>query len=654
MKIQVHLIITLFCVAAAQAAPVLNPLFSDRAVLQRDVVLPIFGTAKPGEKISVILGARSARTVADAQGQWRTEFPPSPANRNGIQLEVQGEEGEPLRVLDLLFGDVWLLGGQSNMRHAFQTYPILKDTTASINDSELRIVIVNHQTSPGSSPVNPIKAEAPFFHPLFKDSWQKSQKPFVNEFSPAGFYFGEVLRRELQVPVGLILSAVGGTAIERWLPKQEADRAKFGAFFADTPSDLYERMIAPLRGFAMRGIAWYQGESNARDPLSYGPLLESLVCGWRRELGMEERPFLVVQIAPFEGGSGQIIPESWAWLREQQAQVSRKISNAGLIVTSDLGEAEDIHPQNKAQVGERLALWALRDAGKSMQAASPFFQKYEVIGNKLLLYFCEFAGELKSQRVAMNRRKNLAFGQDPEAAVATADKLVGFQICGPDHVFHSAEAKINGDHVVLSSSAVPMPIAARYAWGNFPLGNLFGGTGLPAAPFRTDNFSPPDFGLPMEGQLAPAEPTGQPLLFVKEGIENPYAPQTVISGREAHTVLKTQVPDSKMNGRYVYAKFPEGTTQEGEPTTISIIYYDDFCGIVKVRYDSADDSVHINPSKPGAFKELGHFRMTGSRAWKTVDFKMTDGAFKKRCNGADIRLESQADKDFTIASILLQ
>jgi len=637
------------------AAPILHPLFSDRAVLQRDVALPVFGTARPGEKITVTLGDRKASAAADASGQWRVEFAPAPACATGMVLEVRGEDGSPARATDILLGDVWLLGGQSNMRHAFRTYPLLKDSTAQINDPDLRILVINAPPKPADQKAGSVDStpagSPPLIHAAYKGAWQPACRPYIDEFTPTGFYFGAALRRELKAPIGLVLSAVGGTQIERWLPAADASKVRTGAFFTGKPSDLYEKMIAPLRGFAWRGAAWYQGESNTNDPISYGPLQEALIRGWRRELGLAGRPFLIVQIAPFVGGSGQIKPESWAWLREQQSQVAGKTKDAGLVVTLDVGEGEDIHPQNKEPVGERLALWVLQDAGRKVQASGPRFLHQEIKGSELCLTFSETAGGLKAQRVALNRKPNLPFGTDPEAAVAPANQLVGFQICGADGVFHPAEGRIKGDQVSLRSSAVQSPTAARYAWDNFSLGNLFGGSGLPAEPFRTDNFPSPDFGLPLEGSPAPEKLPGVALTLLKTGKENPYGPETMVEGRGAQTVLHTDNPAVKFQGRFVYAALPGEISKADGPVIISIIYHDDFPSVVKIRYDSSDETVNPQSKNPGLFKEAGNFRTTGSGGWKIVEFKIADGLFQRRCNGADIRLDSMTDRDIVINGI---
>jgi sialate O-acetylesterase len=633
----------------------LNPLFSDGVVLQRDVTLPVFGTGQPGEKVLVKLGMRTNSTTIDAEGRWCVEFAPAPACHEGMALEVSGTEGPPLRVADVLLGDVWLLGGQSNMQHAFRTYPLLKDTTANISHPKIRLLSINPEhpkdsRKAGSSPSGPS-----LVNPSFKNTWQAARPPYLDEFSPVGYYFGAALQRELKVPIGLVLSAVGGTQIERWIPA--ADLAKVGAsaLFTGTPSDLYEKMIAPLRGFAWRGVAWYQGESNANDPLSYGRLLETLITSWRRELAVNDRPFLIVQIAPYVGKPGQFKPETWAWLREQQSQVASKVKNAGLIVTLDLGEAEDIHPPDKQPIGERMALWAVKDTREKVQAASPCLLRQEIKGSEICLTFSETAGGLKTQRVAMNRKRNLPIGSDADAAIAPAHQLVGFQICGIDGVYHLSEGRIEGDQVFLRSDAVSSPKAVRYAWENFPLGNLFGGSGLPAEPFRTDSFPPPDFGLPVEGVPAPEKPPGLKLTLQKEStLENPYGPQTMLGGKEAETILHTTKPNSKWTGRYGYATLPGNHAAGKEPVILSVIYHDDFPDLVKVRYDSSDESVNPNTPISGAFKELGSFRKTGSGGWKLAEFKIHDGRFERHCNGSDIRIESLQDRDLIINGLFVR
>jgi sialate O-acetylesterase len=633
----------------------LNPLFSNGAVLQRDVALPIFGTGQPGEKISVKLGTRTNSATVDAEGRWRVEFAPAPACHEGMMLEVSGKEGPPLRVVDVLLGDVWLLGGQSNMQHAFRTYPLLRDTIASINHPEIRLLSINPEHPKGSRNATAPPNSASLVDPSFKNTWQAARPPYLNEFSPVGYYFGAALQRELKVPIGLVLSAVGGTQIERWVPAADMAKAKPSALFAGTPSDLYEKMIAPLRGFAWRGVAWYQGESNANDPLSYGRLLETLITSWRRELAVDGRPFLIVQIAPYVGKPGQFRPETWAWLREQQSQVASRMTNAGLIVTLDLGEAEDIHPPNKEPVGERMAQWALKDAGRKVQASSPHLVRQEVKGSQICLTFSETAGGLKTQRVAMNRKRNQPLESDPEAAIAPADQLMGFQICGMDGVYYPAEGRIQGDQVFLKSSTVPNPTATRYAWENFPLGNLFGGSGLPAGPFRTDSFPPPDFGLPVEGLPAPEKPPGLELTLQKDpALENPFGPKTMLDGRSAETILHTEKPDSKWAGRYGYATLPGEHAAGKAPVILSVIYRDDFPDLVKVRYDSSDETVNPNTPIFGAFKELGNIRKTGSGGWKLAEFKINDGRFERHCNGSDIRIESMQDRDLIINGLYVR
>lgn len=640
----------LFCSLAGSlhAAVTFHPLFADRAVLQRDAPIPIFGSANPGEKVTVTFGKQKASAVADASGNWRIELPPAPASAEGQILEAQGQEGAPARAMDVLLGDVWLLGGQSNMRSSFKGYTLLKETTGTINDPQLRLLVINDPTK-SSTP----DGKLPQILPPYQGTWQPAATPWVDEFGPTGYYFGAALRRELGIPIGLVLSAVGGTPVERWIPPTDMQRAKPNAFLIETPSDLYNGMIAPLRGFGWRGVAWYQGESNSRDPLTYGALMRALIEGWRRELGVGEKPFIMCQIAPFIAREPKSTNESWAWLREQQAKVARALPKVGLVVTLDVGEGEDIHPQNKQPVGERIALFALREYGRTVQATSPRFLKQHVSGATLRLTFTETGGSLQTREVRMNRKPKLPFGTDPEAAVAPADRLVGFELCGKDGVYHSAEAEIHGNDVVLQSQSVPAPVSARYAWGNFPLGNLFGQTGLPAEPFRTDNLPPPDFGLPIEGVAAPDKSAGEPLVLIANN-ESTLGPVSKVDGRDAQPAQPAAKPNPKFRGRFLYAKLPDGFATGGKPVILSIVYHDSFRSPVRLRYDSSDPSVNPNSNRAGVFKVAGDFLMTGTGGWKAVEFTLPDGKFERRCNGGDIRLESGADRDLVIGGLYVR
>lgn len=640
-------ILLALCPGFLQAAATLHPLFADRAVLQRDTGLPVFGFARPGEKVAVTLGTKKASTRADAEGKWRVVFPASPASAEGQLLEARGEDGKPARANDVLLGDVWLLGGQSNMRTPFKSFTLLKDKTAAINDQQMRLLVITDSSKSATS------GTASIVHPLYAKAWQSASSPWVDEFSPTGYYFGAALRRELKVPIGLVLSSVGGTQIERWIPTADLKKIEPNAFLIGEPGDLYAGMIEPLRGFAWRGVAWYQGESNSRDPLCYAPLLQTLISGWRRELLTQDRQFIVVQIAPYEGGKGQLTSDTWAWLRDQQSMVARQTNKVGLVVTLDLGEALDIHPQNKEPVGERMARWALRDFQPTLQAASPHLLKSQISGESVVLTFCETGGGLEAQRVALNRKGRLPFGTDPEAAIAPAEKLVGFEMCGPDGLFHPAQAAIDAETVTVKCPEVKTPVGVRYAWANFPLGNLFGKSGLPAEPFRTDKLPAPDFGLPLEGKIASGEIEGTPLVLIQNS-ESTLEPVKTVDGRQAHTVGSPKNPESKFKGRYVYAKLPEGFSKEGKKLQVAILFHDDFRSSVRVRYDSADAAVLISQQNPGAFKELGNYRMKGSGRWLVAEFSLSDGQFQRRCNGGDFRLESINDRDLVIGGMYVR
>ncbi len=247
-------------------------------------------------------------------------------------------------------------------------------------------------------------------------------------------------------------------------------------------------MIAPLQRFPIKGVIWYQGESSSYDPMVYEMRFAALIRSWRERWG--EVPFYWVQLASFRHTVDKS-EESWAWLREAQSRV-RALPRTGMAVAIDLGEQGDIHPKQKKEVAERLAILALREAGGNVPACGPRFRKAAFANGEAVIGFDHADGGLVVKDVVMNQKPKFDPGKDPEAFRASADRLSGFVIAGADGKFFPAEARVAGGTVIVSSPSVPAPTAVRYAWSNFALANLFNGAGLPAEPFRTDSFPPPD------------------------------------------------------------------------------------------------------------------------------------------------------------------
>jgi sialate O-acetylesterase len=303
------------------------------------------------------------------------------------------------------------------------------------------------------------------------------------------------VQRELGVPIGFIHSAQGATSVEAWLDDQALrevlpDSKRLNALTnPKNPSVFYNGMIAPLQRFPIKGVIWYQGESGGHDPLPYQALFSKLIVRWREQWGLGEIPFYWVQLASFPFSSDKS-GEAWAWVREAQDK-SRALPNTGMAVALDRGEYGDIHPRQKLDLGERLARLALRAEGKSVIADGPRFSRVEFAGGQAVVNFLHADG-LEAREVVMNRTPKLEPGADPEAFRAAAGELAGFEVAGSDGRFVAAKAVIKGQTVVVSSPLVSQPRHVRYAWKNFALANLYNAAGLPAEPFRTDNFPLPE------------------------------------------------------------------------------------------------------------------------------------------------------------------
>lgn len=466
---------------------VLASVFSDHMVLQRNQPVPIWGEGKPGDTITVALVPQNAAlgspapnlsTKADAKGKWRVDLAPMNASSDPISMRVTSAAGDPdIVVTDVLVGEVWMASGQSNME-----WPLYKCTDgiaakAGANDSQLRLLTVPL----GVSTTGP-RRDMPLQHNGSRSVWKVCTPASVHNFSGVAYYFARDLRKVLGVPVGVIFQAMGGTTCRAWSPRRAfsgdpvverflADwndkiknwNAQWGSDPAEDvnrPMVLYDAMIAPLQPYAIQGVIWYQGESDSGDAKTFRQLFPSLIKGWRQEWGGRDFPFLFVQLAPHAGWT----PE----LREAQLQTWQTVPNTAMVVTADVGPVDpnDYHPTNKEPVGARLALTAgALVYGEKIEYSGPIYASCEVVKDRLKIRFTHAASGLKT---------------------GDGKPLRGFTIAGANGEFQPANAVIEGDVVVVSSPAVPEPVAVRYGWANMMNCNLANGEGLPASPFRTD------------------------------------------------------------------------------------------------------------------------------------------------------------------------
>jgi len=410
-------------------------------VLQREMPVQVWGWADAGEEVSVTLGENVSKTTADDVGNWSVKLPALKATGKTYSMTVQGKN--TILLEDILIGDVWVGSGQSNMEWQLVNTHGAEEAIAAAEHSQIRLFHVPK-----------IKAATPAADVDAK--WKTCTPENIPNFSAVLYYFGLKLKQDVNVPIGLINSSWGGSPIEPWTISD----GKSGG--------MYNGMIAPLQPFAIRGAIWYQGETNVmqKNGLAYLGKMNSLIAGWRKSWG-QDLAFYYVQIAPWSGGyePGQL-PALW----EAQA-ATLKTSETGMAVTTDLvDDINDIHPRNKVDVGNRLALWALaKSYGQDdIVYSGPLFKSIAVEDDRIRLQFAHAGEALKSRD----------------------DKpLSEFQIAGADGKYVDATAEVDGKTVVVFSEQVNQPAHVRFGWHKLANPNLINSAGLPASPFQTDNWT---------------------------------------------------------------------------------------------------------------------------------------------------------------------
>ena len=455
-------------IASAKVVP--HALFSSNMVIQRGVDVPIYGTAEPGEEVSITITQKSGNNKsdgsnssvkADKDGNWKLSLGNwEPAT---LEIFIKGNDNE-LTLENVAVGDVWVCSGQSNMEwrvSQLNENDQSKKVAEKSDNPNLRLFIVPNRVS--EKPLSEIDAS--------KDQgvWQVASPETVLAFSAVGYFFGQKLQQDLNVPIGLIASEWGGTPAEAWTPKEKLQSLpvhkdyKTPALNQNSPSALYNGMIQPLLKFPIKGAIWYQGESNSGRAYGYRTLFPAMIESWREAWG-NEFPFLLVQLAPFQGNG-----VNFAELRDAQLLATKELPKVGMAVITDVGNKTNIHPQQKKPVGERLELAARALAyGEKIEYSGPIFNKMNIEGKQATLMFDHVGKGLKVK----------------------GEELTGFTVAGDDKVFHPAKATIKGDTVVVESDEVAKPTAVRYGWINFaePTLNFYNKEGLPASPFRTDDY----------------------------------------------------------------------------------------------------------------------------------------------------------------------
>jgi len=507
--------------AASLATVVPSALFSDNAVLQATTIVPVWGWDNPGQQVTVTVGKAQATGTADKDGRWEVELPQMQAGDASLDMAIAGSSA--VTVKNVLVGEVWLGSGQSNMafpmRWGNTKVPEYTKAVSEANYPTFRMFHVEERWG-GEPPPRDVVGK-----------WEVCTPESVVGWSAAAFFFGRNLQQQLGgTPVGIIDSSAGGTQIVSWIPPKDyaqlfpkvtprnqeewAQSAKqmhdFYAQWDDTvakataagtpvppqpkitvrmwPGCLYDGMVAPLTPCAIRGVVWYQGESNTyvKDADGYAKMLQDLVTSWRTGWKQGDLPFLIVQLpnysedlstgkrAAYAGLNTKVVQSDpveensqWAPIREVQRHTVAMLPNTALVVTIDIGEQLMVHPWNKWDLGQRCALAAMKLAygKKDLVASGPLVDGAEFKDGKAIVKFTSVGGGLQAK---------------------DGGEIKGFALAGSDGKFAWAKAVVKGDTVVLSSDEVKDPASVRYSWAENPIGNLINKEGLPASPFATD------------------------------------------------------------------------------------------------------------------------------------------------------------------------
>lgn len=522
-----------------QAAVKMPAIFGDHMVLQRDGSVPVWGWADPGETVKVTAGGATASATAAKDGKWMVRLEKLKASPTPIEMTIAGKSNT-ITIHDVLVGDVWVCSGQSNMAMSVGMAANANEELANANLPTLRLFLMSVFTKEGVS-----------FTPQqdCRGQWEVCTPAAAKKFSAAGYYFGKEIVGSQKIPVGLIgayrgatlgyawtnldalksdpelekeyvtrftavrdnLAAITATH-DKWMEgcgkayKEEMRKYYADSYFTshnptakrpvaptpaqpepqdpettDMPTVLYNGIIAPLMPFAIKGVLWYQGESQRPPAGLYRKLLPALITGWRKQWGEGDFPFIVVQLPNYLALQQQP-SESGGWAVTRDAQChALSLPNTGMVVTIDLGDIANQHPLNKKDVGLRLALIArhLVYGEKALVYSGPMYDSMKIEGNKVRLAFQQTGGGLSA---------GVSTKATSGAPVPAANELKGFAIAGADKKWVWAKAQINGNTVVAWSDEVPRPVAVRYAWASNPVCNLYNKEGLPASPFRTDDW----------------------------------------------------------------------------------------------------------------------------------------------------------------------
>ena len=461
------LIISFF---SANAQIKIASILDNNMVLQRNSEVKIWGKSQPNISLKIITSwnKTAVKAVSNENGDWIAKVKTSEA---GGPYTINIESGkEKIQLENILLGEVWLCSGQSNMEMpviGFPYQPIIGSDEALLNADNQNIRLFTVKKAPMAT-----------LQDTCSGKWEVANAESVGKFSAVGYYYARILQQKLKVPVGIICSSVGGTPIEAWMSSKALDnfpesfkQSSPGTKDQGRPSYLYNGMIHPIVNYNIKGIIWYQGETNREDYKNYADLQKAMVSSWRNDFGVGEIPFYYVQIAPYAYGNSKA--PLTALMRDEQLKAMKLIPNSGMVCTLDLGNEFWIHPAQKETIAKRLAVYSLSETYgyKGLSYKSPTYKSFEVKDGVVTLSF-----------------------NNAELGITTFSKNVDcFELAGDDKIFYPAQMiKMNNDFrkVQVVSDKVKVPVAVRYAFSNFPVteGYLFSTSGLPVPSFRTDDY----------------------------------------------------------------------------------------------------------------------------------------------------------------------
>ncbi|HWC90259.1 MAG TPA: sialate O-acetylesterase, partial [Pirellulales bacterium] len=447
-----------FAPRAAQADLRLPVIFSSHLLLQRDVENPLWGTTDADEKLTIRFDDKVIPAQAGSDGRWAVKLPATAAG-GPHKITIEDATGEnKITLSDVLFGELWVCSGQSNMEMNLSSTDRAQADVPAANHPQIRLFTIPH-----------LRGEQPQEDCVGR--WSPCTPAVAGGFSATAYYFGADLQKALGVPIGLIHTSWGGTPAESWTPRPALEAQPGLKYMAGGGSQLYNGMIHPLVRLPIAGCIWYQGEANVGRAAQYRKLFPTMIEAWRQAWQRPDLPFYFVQIAPYRynADNGQACAELW----DAQFQTMQTVPHTGMAVVTDSDSVDDIHPRNKKICGERLARWALaKTYGKAdLVYSGPIFKKAEpevqVDADKIRLSFDSVGGGLASR---------------------DGKPLTDFTIAGADERFVSATAVIEGDTVLVHADSVAKPQAVRFGWKETAHPNLINKEGLPASPFRTDDW----------------------------------------------------------------------------------------------------------------------------------------------------------------------